>query len=115
MKGYYTSGEFARKANISIRTVRYYDKQKILKPTHVTEAGYRLYTDSDFAKLQKILSLKYLGFSLDEIRSMTINDEDQGNFFSACMDPEEKTGMSIVMSHRRPFLLCGLISPEIMD
>lgn len=76
MEGYYTSGQFARKANVSIRTIRYYDKQGLLKPAALSEAGYRLYTDSDFAKLQKILTLKYLGFSLDEIRSITINDDD---------------------------------------
>ncbi|MFT4105035.1 MAG: MerR family transcriptional regulator [Lacrimispora sp.] len=76
MDQYYTSGQFAKKANVSIRTVRYYDKQGLLKPSGMSEGGYRLYTDSDFAKLQKILSLKYLGFSLDEIRSITINDDD---------------------------------------
>lgn len=76
MDGFYTSGQFAKKANVSIRTVRYYDKQGLLKPAGISEGGYRLYTDSDFAKLQKILSLKYLGFSLDEIRSITINDDD---------------------------------------
>lgn len=75
-EGYYTSGQFAQKANVSIRTIRYYDKQGLLKPAAFSEAGYRLYTDSDFAKLQKILTLKYLGFSLDEIRSITINDDD---------------------------------------
>lgn len=74
--GFYTSGQFAKKANVTIRTIRYYDKQGLLKPAGVSEGGYRLYTDSDFAKLQKILSLKYLGFSLDEIRSITINDDD---------------------------------------
>lgn len=73
--GYYTSGEFAKKANVTIRTIRYYDKQGILKPSQVSEAGYRLYTDEDFGRLQKILSLKYLGFSLEEIVAMTINDE----------------------------------------
>ena len=76
MEGYYTSGEFAKKASVSIRTIRYYDKQGLLKPACMSAGGYRLYTDSDFAKLQKILSLKYLGFSLDEIRSITINDKD---------------------------------------
>lgn len=76
MNQYYTSGQFAKKANVSIRTVRYYDKQGLLKPSSMSGGGYRLYTDSDFAKLQKILSLKYLGFSLDEIRSITINDND---------------------------------------
>lgn len=75
--GYYTSGEFAKKANVTLRTVRYYDRQGILKPSKIAENGYRLYTDADFAKLQKILSLKYLGFSLEEIMTMTINDEDQ--------------------------------------
>jgi ubiquinone/menaquinone biosynthesis C-methylase UbiE len=74
---YYTTGEFAKKARVSIRTVRYYDKEGILKPNHVNEAGYRLYTDYDFAKLQKILALKYLGFTLEEIMDITINDNDQ--------------------------------------
>lgn len=77
MNRYYTSGQFARKANVSIRTVRYYDSQGLLKPSHTSEKGYRLYTDSDFAKLQKILTLKYLGFSLDEIRDMTLQDADR--------------------------------------
>ena len=83
--GYYTSGEFARKANVTLRTIRYYDKQGILKPSKVNEKGYRYYTDGDFAKLQKILSLKYLGFSLEEIMTMTINDQDQ-NFIRHSLD-----------------------------
>ncbi len=44
--------------------IRFYDKQNILKPSYVTPAGARFYTDSDFARLQQILLLKYLGFSL---------------------------------------------------
>lgn len=79
--GYYTSGEFAKKARVTIRTIRFYDKQGILKPSKVNAAGYRLYTDEDFGRLQKILSLKYLGFSLEEIMALTINDdrEDMAN------------------------------------
>ena len=73
----YTTGEFARKAGVSVRTIRYYDKQGILKPSHVSESGYRLYTDGDFGKLQKILTLKYLGFSLEEIQEISMNDSDQ--------------------------------------
>ncbi len=72
----YTSGEFAKMANVSIRTIRYYDKQNLLKPSKINDSGYRLYSDLDFVKLQKILSLKYLGFSLDEIRSITLHDEN---------------------------------------
>ena len=76
LPGYYSSGEFARMAKVSIRTIRFYDKQNILKPSYVTPAGARFYTDSDFVKLQQILLLKYLGFSLDDIRGMTIDDAD---------------------------------------
>ena len=43
--GYYSSGEFARMAHVTLRTVRYYDKQDILKPSLVTESGARFYTD----------------------------------------------------------------------
>jgi len=73
---YYKTGEFARMANVSIRTIRYYDNQGLLKPSKISDAGYRLYTDQDFVKLQQILSLKYLGFSLEEIFSMTINNDN---------------------------------------
>lgn len=75
-EGYYSSGEFARMAQVTLRTIRYYDKQNILKPSLVTESGARFYTDEDFARLQQILLLKYLGFSLDDIREMTIADSD---------------------------------------
>ena len=74
---FYTTGAFAKKANVSIRTIRFYDKQGILKPSHISESGYRLYTDADFAKLQKVLTLKYLGFSLEEIMDITVNDDDE--------------------------------------
>lgn len=73
----YTTGEFAKKAGVSVRTIRYYDKQGMLKPSHISQSGYRLYTDGDFARLQKILTLKYLGFSLEEIREISMKDTDQ--------------------------------------
>ena len=75
-EGFYSSGEFAKKANVTVRTIRYYDKQNILKPSYVTDTGVRFYTDSDFTRLQQILLLKYLGFSLDDIKNMTIGDSD---------------------------------------
>ena len=76
MTKYYTSGEFAEKAHVSIRTIRYYDQKNLLKPAERTKSGARRYTDQDFAKLQQILLLKYLGFSLNEIREMTIGAGD---------------------------------------
>lgn len=76
LEGYYSSGEFARMAQVSVRTIRFYDKQNILKPSFVSAGGARFYTDSDLGRLQQILLLKYLGFSLDDIREMTIGDND---------------------------------------
>ena len=73
---YYSSGEFARMAQLTVPTVRYYDKQNILKPSLVTPTGARFYTEEDFARLQQIMLLKYLGFSLEDIRELTVNDSD---------------------------------------
>jgi DNA-binding transcriptional MerR regulator len=53
---------------VSVRTLRYYDKVGLLLPSLHTEAGYRLYSDEDLLSLQQILALKFLGFSLEEIK-----------------------------------------------
>ena len=55
-------------AHVTLRTIRYYDKQNILKPSYVTEAGARFYTDEDFARTAADSSLKYLRFTLDDIK-----------------------------------------------
>lgn len=74
--GYYSSGQFARLVHITKKTIRYYDEHNILKPSYLSPTGARFYTDEDLARLQQILLLKYLGFSLEDIREMTINDTD---------------------------------------
>lgn len=65
---YMTIGELAKKVNVSVRTIQYYDKEGILKPTEVSKGGRRLYTNKDRVKLLQILSMKYLGFSLGDIK-----------------------------------------------
>lgn len=75
MKPTYTIGKFAKLAGVSERTIRYYDEQGLLKPSFVMENGYRYYTDSDFIKIKKILTLKYLGFSLGEIKALIIEEK----------------------------------------
>jgi DNA-binding transcriptional MerR regulator len=61
-------GELARRTGLTVRTLHHYDAICLLKPSLHTEAGYRLYTAGDVARLQQVLSLRQLGFSLDEIR-----------------------------------------------
>ena len=56
-EGYYSSGEFAKKANVTVRTIRYYDNKGVLSPSSHNSSGHRLYTESDFIKLKRILPL----------------------------------------------------------
>ena len=66
----YTAGEIARIAGVSLRTIRFYDEKGLLKPVSYSEAGYRYYNQESLAILQRILMLKYLGFSLQRIEEV---------------------------------------------
>src|SRR6516225_3766967 len=61
-------GELARRTGLTVRTLHHYDEIGLLKPSLHTEAGYRLYTAANVARLQQVLSLRQLGFSLEEVR-----------------------------------------------
>jgi DNA-binding transcriptional MerR regulator len=69
-KPYYSIGEFSEKTGTTIRTLHYYDEIGLLKPEKHPSSGHRLYTDQDVLTLQKIVSLKFLGYSLEEICKM---------------------------------------------
>lgn len=71
-QGYMTVGELAKKMGTTVRTLQYYDKEGLLSPSAESEGGRRLYTDKDMVRLHQILSLKYLGFSLDDIKNRLI-------------------------------------------
>ncbi len=73
---YYKTGQFAKMANVSERTIRYYDKIGLLKPSFIMENGYRQYSENDFIKLQKIIALKHLGFSIEDIFPMVNNNQN---------------------------------------
>lgn len=75
-KKLYLSGEFAKKANVSVRTIHYYEKMGLIHPEKIGENGYRYYGEEEFARLQRILTFKLLGFSLEEIRELSVNEEN---------------------------------------
>ena len=60
-------------AGVSIRTLRHYDEIGLLKPTELTEAGYRLYDDKALEKLQEIMFYRELEISLSEIKTILEN------------------------------------------
>lgn len=63
-----TIGKVAEQLGVTVRTLQYYDKEGLIRPSAKTAGGRRFYTKDDLLKLHQILSMKYLGFSLEEIR-----------------------------------------------
>ncbi len=61
-------GDFSKLSRVSVKALRYYDEMGLLKPVSVDRfTGYRLYEYSQLSTLNRILALKELGFSLEEI------------------------------------------------
>lgn len=80
----FTIGDFARHGRVSVRMLRHYDAIGLLRPAHVDPySGYRFYEAGQLARLNRVIALKDLGFTLDQVRS--ILDEQVG--------PEELRGM----------------------
>ena len=83
----FDTGKFSRMARVSKRTLRYYDSIDLFKPLKVDpETGIRYYSAEQFADLNRILSLKELGMTLDQIRHMLADD----------VSPEEIYGMLLI-------------------
>lgn len=66
----YTTGDLAKLAGVSVRTVQYYDKRGILSPSDLTEGGRRIYVDTDLEQLRMICFLRELDFSIEQIKRL---------------------------------------------
>ena len=71
-----TIGDLAKKFNITVRTLQYYDQIGLLKPSIISEGGRRLYKGQDIVLLDQILTFKHLGFSLHDIKDKLIQIND---------------------------------------
>lgn len=80
MKDKMTSGEIAKKTGLSQKAIRLYDEKGLLKPAEYSEGNYRLYDKESLLVLEKIIALKQVGFSLEEIRE----NLNQGNEADVC-------------------------------
>jgi DNA-binding transcriptional MerR regulator len=77
-------GDFSKLSRVTVKTLRYYDEVGLLKPAHVDGfSGYRYYTYEQLPRLNRILALKDLGFSLGEISQLLADD----------LTPEQLRGM----------------------
>ncbi|RDW15829.1 MerR family transcriptional regulator [Oceanobacillus arenosus] len=66
----YTIGKLSKKTGVTVRTLDYYDEIGLIKPSSKTDGGHRLYNDEDVMRLERILALKYMGFTLEQIKEI---------------------------------------------
>jgi MerR family transcriptional regulator, thiopeptide resistance regulator len=69
-EGLYRASEFAQLSGVTVRALHHYDRVGLLRPTGRSAAGYRLYGGRDFALLQQVLTLKFIGLPLREIKEL---------------------------------------------
>lgn len=96
-----TVHEVSRLTGISVRTLHHYDAIGLLKPTKVTEAGYRLYDEAALGRLQIILMFRELRFPLKEIKKIM----DSPNF-----DVREALAQQIQLLEMQREHITGLIA-----
>lgn len=84
-------GEFSIINRLTIKTLRHYDEIGLLKPAYVDEvSGYRFYTGSQLPKVQKIIHLKMIGFSLSEISELLKKDISSNQWLRVLKDKEKE-------------------------
>ena len=66
----YLAHEFAERAGVTVRTLHHYDRLGLLRPAAYTEAGYRLYGETELARLEQIVALKFVGLPLRQIKDL---------------------------------------------
>lgn len=66
----FTIGKLASQAELSIDAIRYYEKERLLRPARKTDAGYRLYDQNALRRIRFIKQAQHCGFSLTEIREL---------------------------------------------
>lgn len=68
--------EFAKLTDVSVRTLHHYDRIDLLKPSIRTDSGYRVYSEQDLMTLQRIIALKFFGFTLSDIKTLLMQDTE---------------------------------------
>ncbi len=63
-------GEVAARTELSLRTIRHYEETGLVAPSARSQGGFRLYTETDVARLMVIRRMKPLGFTLDQMREL---------------------------------------------
>ena len=79
-KKYYTTGELAKLTGVTLKTIRYYNDKGLLKPDAYSVKGYKQYGKKSLETLEKILMLRYLDFSVIEIKKLILEEDIRETF-----------------------------------
>jgi DNA-binding transcriptional MerR regulator len=91
MSGLLRIGQVAKTTGLSIDSIRFYEKQRLLRPAHRSEGGFRLFAERDVDDLKFIQQAQELGFSLSEIRELLLLQGD----VEACSHVRDLTGAKL--------------------
>lgn len=87
-------GDLAKRAGVTVRTVRYYEELGLLSPTETSAGGFRLYSEEDLRKLLFVKRFKELDFPLEEIQRLIDMPQD-------ILSKSERISLSISLLHKQ--------------
>ncbi|SDM94485.1 MerR family transcriptional regulator [Acetanaerobacterium elongatum] len=102
-----TVNEVARVANVSVRTLHYYDEIGLLRPSALTDSGYRLYDEQALERLQQILFFRELDFPLCDIKRILENPSFNRR------EALEKHRSLLMLKRKRLDALIGLVDDSL--
>lgn len=118
MNKLYSVTEICKLTSISVRTLHYYDEINLLKPNaRSTAKRKRLYSSNELMRLQQIVSLKYLGFSLAQIKKILYNNQENAVhlFKLQAQALHEEKKRLVKICHLLDSILSNLESKESID
>ncbi|MFJ3633309.1 MerR family transcriptional regulator [Streptomyces sp. NPDC090112] len=93
-------GEVATRTELSLRTIRHYEETGLVTPSARSQGGFRLYTESDVARLMVIRRMKPLGFTLDQMREL-LEATDRLDSGAELADAERRELLDRVRAYER--------------
>ncbi len=108
----YTTGELAKAAGVTVRTVQYYDSRGILVPSDFSEGGRRLYTESDLKKLKVICFLRELGLSINYVGDI-LEADNATKVINLLLEEQKKTLETEVSERKEQIDKIGEIQKEM--
>jgi DNA-binding transcriptional MerR regulator len=93
-------GEVAARTELSLRTIRHYEETGLVIPSARSQGGFRLYTETDVARLMVIRRMKPLGFTLEQMRDL-LDATDRLDSGDALDDGEREALLERVRTYRR--------------